>query len=95
MRFGSKNNEGAPATIGLESNPCVFEEADGLSGNNFGFMDTIARTATSDGGGVAGVDAKLVIDDGAADALSDKGIPEPANNGTDLGVVSSGKGAGD
>jgi hypothetical protein len=91
-KLGSKDDKGAPSTGGLESNPFILEESDCLSGNNLSFMDTIMRLSAGDGGGSAGVDAELVVDDRPADAFSDKGIPAATlNNRTDFGGVMSGK----
>jgi hypothetical protein len=65
-----------------------------MSHNNLGFVRPIMRLAAADGGRAAGVDAKLVMQNGVAHTSRVKTVPErldDVNNGGANGRVSDGR----
>ena len=91
MRFGSKDNLGAPTRQLREgANPTRVKEATELAVDLSGFVDTITRWFATDRVGVAGVDAEFVVQDGPADTRGDKRVPVALDCGDKLITVGRG-----
>ena len=88
MGFGGKDDHREPpGELGETGDPTAREEIGELLVDNLGFVDAVAWWTASDWFGVAGVDAKFIVEDGAADAVRSKRVPVFVDDGRETGFV--------
>eukprot|EP00977_Amphora_coffeiformis_P024067 scaffold15024_cov155-Amphora_coffeaeformis.AAC.1 len=74
--------------------PAQVQEGFDLGEHDGGFVDTVARRATGLRGGVAGVDAEFVVEDGPVDASGGEGVPVRLDDGGESVPVTRFEGGG-
>ena len=84
-----------PVRWGKETDPVHAEQVLQLLHDDFGFVDATMRGFAGGRLGIASVDAKFVIEDGAADSFGNKGVPVFMNNGGEAGAVVKQNGIGE
>ena len=61
--------------MGESANPAEREEIVKLTLHDAGFVNAVSRGSTSDGFGVAGVDAEFVVEDWSTNADGNERVP--------------------
>ena len=84
VRFGGKDNQGAPGAL-TNADPTVVEENIKMLHNDFAFVRTVVWFAATNGRGAAGVDTKFEIEDGEANAFGREAVPMRLDNIDDSG----------
>eukprot|EP00977_Amphora_coffeiformis_P023858 scaffold14614_cov115-Amphora_coffeaeformis.AAC.2 len=79
---------------GEVGDPAQIQEGFDLGQHDGGFVDAIARRAAGLRGGVAGVDAEFVVEDGPVDAGGGEGVPVGLDDGGEAFPVTGFKGGG-
>jgi hypothetical protein len=79
VRFGGKDNQGAPGAL-TNADPTVVEENIKMLHNDFAFVRTVVWFAATNGRGAAGVDTKFEIEDGEANAFGIEAVPMRLDN---------------
>ena len=95
MRFGREDDGRAPTAGGTTAGPSVVAENLNLVDDDFSFVTAVSLAFAGDSAGGAGINAKLVMKHGAANAVGKKGIPVVADDRRELGLDIWGQRCGD
>ncbi len=85
VRFGGKDNQGAPGAL-TNVDPTVVEENIKMLHYDFAFVRTVVWFTATNGRGAASVDTKFEIEDGEATAFGIEAVPMRLDNINDSGA---------